>query len=83
MPASTGAETDAIRLTSTVTCPACGAQATETMPEDACIWFRECPSCGDLHRPKPGDCCVYCSYGDVACPPIQRGDGCCASSTLS
>jgi hypothetical protein len=22
-------------------------------------------------RPKPGDCCVFCSYGSVPCPPIQ------------
>ena len=35
--------------------------------------------CGALLKPKPGDCCVYCSYGDVACPPIQEGGGkgCC------
>jgi len=23
-------------------------------------------------RPLPGDCCVYCSFGDVPCPPIQE-----------
>jgi hypothetical protein len=22
-------------------------------------------------RPKPGDCCVFCSYGSVPCLPIQ------------
>jgi hypothetical protein len=22
-------------------------------------------------RPKAGDCCVFCSYGSVPCPPIQ------------
>lgn len=22
-------------------------------------------------RPKAGDCCVFCSYGSVKCPPIQ------------
>ncbi len=33
-------------------------------------------------KPKAGDCCVYCSYGTVPCPPIQeRGKGtCCGSS---
>ena len=28
-------------------------------------------------RPKPGDCCVFCSYGTVKCPPIQQQRGCC------
>jgi hypothetical protein len=23
-------------------------------------------------RPEPGDCCVFCSYGSVPCPPVQR-----------
>jgi len=42
------------------------------MPEDACLWFFECPGCGVLLRPKPGDCCVFCSFGDAPCPPVQR-----------
>jgi hypothetical protein len=30
-------------------------------------------------KPEPGDCCVFCSYGSVPCPPIQAsGKGCCA-----
>jgi hypothetical protein len=28
-------------------------------------------------QPKPGDCCVFCSYGDVPCPPIQQERPCC------
>ena len=27
--------------------------------------------CGARLKPKPGDCCVFCSYGSVPCPPIQ------------
>ncbi|MGH2373228.1 MAG: GDCCVxC domain-containing (seleno)protein [Candidatus Methylomirabilaceae bacterium] len=23
-------------------------------------------------RPKSGDCCVFCSFGDVPCPPQQQ-----------
>ena len=23
--------------------------------------------------PKPGDCCVFCSYATVPCPPVQVG----------
>ena len=30
-------------------------------------------------KPLAGDCCVFCSYGDVKCPPIQQGDGCCVA----
>lgn len=65
-----------IILKSTLTCPECGAQRTEAMPEDACQWFYECTGCGAVLRPLPGDCCVFCSYGDVACPPIQAGGQC-------
>lgn len=64
-------------LESTLTCPACGARHTETMPTNACIYFYECPVCMKLLKPLSGDCCVFCSYGDVKCPPIQEGKGCC------
>jgi hypothetical protein len=56
---------------STITCPSCGVAKTETMPTDACQFFYECTGCGALLRPEPGDCCVFCSYGSVPCPPIQ------------
>jgi hypothetical protein len=57
---------------STITCPICGTAKAETMPTDACQFFYECTGCGALLRPKPGDCCVFCSYGSVPCPPIQQ-----------
>ena len=56
---------------STLTCPECGHAKTETMPTDACQWFYECEMCHIVLRPKPGDCCVYCSFGTMPCPPIQ------------
>ncbi|WP_442403412.1 GDCCVxC domain-containing (seleno)protein [Maliponia aquimaris] len=65
-------------LQSVLTCPACGQVETETMPQDSCQFFWECPGCHIVVRPKPGDCCVFCSYGTVPCPSIQAGDGCCA-----
>jgi len=37
----------------------------------SCRHFYDCQGCGALLRPKPGDCCVFCSYGTVLCPPIQ------------
>ena len=58
-------------LRSTITCPHCGARTEERMPEDACRYFYACPQCGARLKPKPGDCCVFCSYGDVPCPPVQ------------
>jgi alkylmercury lyase len=67
---------------SVITCPACGTSKIETMPTDACQYFYECTGCGTLLRPKRGDCCVFCSYGSVPCPPIQISNGeplCCQS----
>jgi hypothetical protein len=61
----------AAELRSTVTCPACGAHTAETMPTDACQYYYDCLGCGAVLKPKPGDCCVFCSYADVPCPPIQ------------
>ena len=58
-------------LQSVITCPHCGTAKSETMPTEACWYFYECSSCGTRLRPKPGDCCVFCSYGSVPCPPIQ------------
>jgi hypothetical protein len=64
-------------LQSTVTCPHCGHQSEETMPTNACLFFYDCTGCGVRLKPKPGHCCVFCSYGSVLCPPIQTGGSCC------
>ena len=64
-------------LQSTVTCPQCGHQVAETMPTTACMYFYECPGCAALLSPKEGDCCVFCSYGTVPCPPVQQHRSCC------
>lgn len=63
-------------LNSTITCPHCGFRKLERMPEDACMFFYACESCGARLKPKPGDCCVFCSFDSVRCPPIQQGGGC-------
>nr|WP_310684985.1 GDCCVxC domain-containing (seleno)protein [Aliifodinibius sp. S!AR15-10] len=47
------------------------------MPADSCQYFWECPGCGNLLKPEKGDCCVFCSFGDHPCPPVQRGNSCC------
>jgi hypothetical protein len=56
---------------STLTCPSCGGSSVEAMPTDACMFFWTCPRCDARIKPKPGDCCVFCSYGSVPCPPMQ------------
>ena len=68
---------------SELTCPECGYRKILKMPTDACQWFYECSNCHALLKPKKGDCCVFCSYGSVPCPPIQleksgvtEGGGC-------
>lgn len=66
-----------IVLQSTITCPACSFQKVETMPVDACTYFYECEGCKSILKPKAGDCCVFCSYGSVKCPPIQDNKSCC------
>jgi hypothetical protein len=58
-------------LQSTLTCPHCGCAKVETMPTDACQWYYECSACHTLLKPETGDCCVFCSYGSVPCPPVQ------------
>jgi hypothetical protein len=70
-------KTSAVVLQSQITCPNCGFQKTETMPTDACQFFYECENCKQVLKPLKGDCCVYCSYGTVKCPPIQAGEKCC------
>ena len=65
-------------LDSVLTCPECGFARRETMPTDACQFYYECRGCGALLRPKKGDCCVFCSFGSVQCPPKQAGESCCA-----
>jgi hypothetical protein len=69
---------NSVVLESELTCPECGHKKLETMPTDACQWFYECEQCHTLLKPKAGDCCVYCSYGTLPCPPIQQDQSCCS-----
>jgi hypothetical protein len=65
-------------LQTVLTCPRCGYARPETMPTDACQFYYECTQCGALLKPNPGDCCVFCSFGSVKCPPMQAQRSCCA-----
>lgn len=66
-----------VELMSTISCPDCGNRKNELMPTDACVYFYECERCHTVLKPMQGDCCVYCSYGTIKCPPIQAGENCC------
>ncbi|CAN5690501.1 hypothetical protein BH23GEM9_BH23GEM9_14550 [soil metagenome] len=66
-----------MELISIIECPHCGAKTKEQMPTDACVYFLECPACKALFQPEAGDCCVFCSYGSVPCPPVQDQRNCC------
>lgn len=61
-----------IILQSTITCPNCGHKKEETMPFTACQFFYKCEVCQTVLKPNAGDCCIYCSFGDVVCPPRQN-----------
>ncbi|MEX1664671.1 GDCCVxC domain-containing (seleno)protein [Zhongshania arctica] len=63
-------------LQSTIQCPHCGHTQNETMPTDACQYFYDCENCKKVLKPNAGDCCVFCSFGTVKCPPIQEGECC-------
>ena len=72
-----------ILLHAILTCPHCGHMKEKTMPTQACQFFYECENCKTILKPKKGNCCVFCSYGSIACPPIQEagdkdGASCCS-----
>ena len=67
-------------LDSLLTCPHCGVSRQETMPTGFCLFFYECTGCKTLLRPKPGDCCVFCSYASVKCPSMQTQSPCCPAT---
>lgn len=66
-----------LSFNSTINCPNCGYQKEEIMPVDACQYFYKCTACETVLKPKQGDCCVFCSYGTIPCPPIQMNNSCC------
>jgi hypothetical protein len=72
-----------MELVSVLTCPVCAYAERLTMPTDACMYFHECAGCQALLRPKHGDCCVFCSYGSVLCPPMQAGETDCCQQSIA
>lgn len=58
-------------LETTITCPECGRSEAETMSAELRRSSYACKGCGAILRPKPRDCCVYCSHSSVPCPSFQ------------
>lgn len=58
-------------LHSEITCPKCGYKKTEPLPTEVCLLKYTCQSCRYEMIPEEGDCCVFCTYGDVKCPSKQ------------
>jgi hypothetical protein len=61
-----------IKNRSVIKCPICKYKKEEQMPSDSCQIMYECEECNARLHPKPGSCCVFCSYGSVPCPPVQE-----------
>ena len=58
-------------LNATLTCPHCEHHVHEVMPTDRCIVMYDCPVCAQTLKPKGADCCVFCSYADLATLPLH------------
>jgi hypothetical protein len=56
--------------------PTCGHTATETMPTDACPFLYDSAAAALGLNPSR-ETAVFCSYGTVPCPPIQKNGKCC------
>ncbi|MGA8902484.1 GDCCVxC domain-containing (seleno)protein [Bradyrhizobium sp.] len=54
-----------------IACPGCGYRSTEIRRTDTCQFFYHCKGRGERLKPLKGDCCVFCSYGTLSCPPLQ------------
>jgi len=65
-----------IQIFSTIKCPKCGFEKKEKMPMDSCQFFYKCKECEETLKPNQGDCCVFCSYGTISCPPKQLNPDC-------
>lgn len=61
-----------IKLYSIIKCPFCKQAKKVKMPTDYCQFFYKCTFCKKMLKPKPKDCCVFCSYGSTKCPSKQH-----------
>lgn len=63
---------DTMQTQANLTCPYCKEVQEVEMPTTGCQYMYKCGKCGKVITAKKGDCCVFCSYADIKCPPKQR-----------
>jgi transposase-like protein len=57
--------------TGTVTCPECKHKQKMKIPTTSCTPFYKCKGCSKTISAKK-ECCVFCEYGDKACPVSHK-----------
>jgi len=72
-----------IKTRAVITCPHCGHRETESMPFNACQVVYQCKQCAMMIKPMEKECCVFCSYSDSKCPPVQMEESMVLSYGLS
>lgn len=50
-----------------ITCPKCGHVQDIKVPENVCLQFYVCESCGETIQKTADSCCVICDYSDTKC----------------
>mgnify|MGYP001810438122 CR=1 FL=1 len=50
-------------LTVELVCPQCSTRIATSIEPSACILSHTCPGCGIVIRPRPGEGCIFSSYG--------------------
>lgn len=53
----------AMAQTSVIHCPGCGIESAAPMPQDACVYFWDCPASNTIVRPKAGATAIPAMMG--------------------
>ncbi|WP_305848903.1 GDCCVxC domain-containing (seleno)protein [Polynucleobacter sp. AP-Ainpum-60-G11] len=57
---------------STITCPFCLQSETLGIPVGGSQHLYRCRACNAILRPKSGDCCIFCSFGNIDCSSSEQ-----------
>jgi hypothetical protein len=57
---------------STITCPQCHAAEILEIPKGSSQHLYRCRACSAILKPKSGDCCIFCSFGDIDCSNAEQ-----------
>ncbi|WP_370623702.1 GDCCVxC domain-containing (seleno)protein [Polynucleobacter sp. AP-Reno-20A-A9] len=59
-------------IESIVTCPHCQASEAINSEHGASQHLYRCRSCSAILKPKSGDCCILCSFGNRDCSSSEQ-----------